>query len=208
MLVSEKHNFLFIHIYKNAGTSITSALSPFALSNGGWMAYKILKKLNISTPFFDPHPFPSHIKAPDIIDILGREKFASLFSFAIIRNPWDWQVSLYKYMLKEEAHFQHELVKELGSFEEYIKWRCKNDVTCQKDFIYSENNELLVNYVGRYENLESDFNKICDHIGISASLPRMNVSNTKPYQEYYTEKTKDLVRQAYELDINTFDYSF
>ena len=111
-------------------------------------------------------------------------------------------------MLKEEAHFQHELIKELGSFEEYIKWRCENEVICQKSFIYSENNELLVNYVGRYENLEFDFKKICDHIGISASLPRVNVSNTRPYQEYYTEKTKDLVRQAYELDINTFDYSF
>ena len=110
-------------------------------------------------------------------------------------------------MLKDKTHHQHELAKELGNFEEYIKWRCENEVRYQKDFIYSSNNELLVNFVGRYENLGTDFNLICSRIGISASLPKLNVSNYKPYQDYYTEKTRDLVRQAFEPDIKTFDYS-
>lgn len=208
MLISKKHNFIFVHIYKNAGTSITHALRPFSLSQWQWMAHKILKKTSFPSPFFDPHPFHDHIMASEIIDSLGRDKFNSFFSFAIVRNPWDWQVSLYKYMLKLKTHHQHELVKALGNFEEYIKWRCENEVRYQKDFIYSENNELLVNFVGRYENLDADFKQICSHIGISASLPKLNISNTKPYQDYYTEKTKDLVKRAFEPDIKTFEYSF
>ncbi len=111
-------------------------------------------------------------------------------------------------MLKLESHQQHELIKELGSFEEYIKWRCENEVRYQKDFIYSKNNELLVDFVGRYESLDADFKQICSQIGISTSLPKLNVSNTRPYQHYYTEKTKELVRQTFESDIKMFDYSF
>ena len=208
MLISEKHNFIFIHIYKNAGTSITNILEPFVLGKWQGKVHKALNKLSIPSPFFDPHPFHGHIKASEIIDSLGRDKFDSFFSFAIVRNPWDWQVSFYNYMLKQKDHHQHELVKELGSFDGYIKWRCENEVRYQKDFIYSKNNELLVNFVGRYESLDVDFSRICSRIGISASLPKLNVSNTKPYQSYYTEKTKDLVRQAFEPDIKTFDYDF
>lgn len=208
MLMSKKYNFIFIHIYKNAGTSITHALRPFALSQWQWSAHLKLKSKGLPSPFTDPHPFPTHTTAPEIIDVLGSEKFNSFFSFAIVRNPLDWQVSLYKYMLKSKTHHQHEFVKDLGSFEEYLKWRCENEVKLQKDFIYSENDELLVDFVGRYEDLDADFKKICSHIGISASLPELNVSNTNPYEEYYTEETKDLVRQAFEQDMKTFNYSF
>ncbi len=208
MLLSKKHKFIFVHIYKNAGTSITEALRPFALGPWQWKAHKLIKKVGNHSPIFEPHPFHGHIKASEILDSLGEKKFKEFFSFAIVRNPWDWQVSLYKYMLKSETHHQQELIKNLGNFEEYIKWRCENEVRYQKDFIYSKNNELLVNFVGRYESLDSDFDAICSRIGISASLPKLNVSNTKPYQSYYTEKTKELVRQAFEPDIRIFNYEF
>jgi hypothetical protein len=168
----------------------------------------MLKRINIPPPFSNPHPFHDHINASELIEALGYETFNSFFSFAVVRNPWDWQVSLYKYMLRLKTHHQHEVVKKLGDFDEYIKWRCENEVKYQKDFIYSENDELLVDFVGRYENLDADFMHICSRIGISASLPRLNISNTKPYQDYYTEKTKDLVRQAFEPDIEAFEYSF
>ena len=208
MLISKKHNFLFVHIYKNAGTSVNYALKQFALSQWQWIIYQTLKKANIPPPFLNPQPFHGHIKASELIDALGRETFDSFFSFAIVRNPWDWQVSLYKYMLGSKTHHQHELVKELGGFEEYIKWRCENEVRYQKDFIYSKNNELLVDFVGRFEDLDVDFKHICSRIGVSASLPKLRVSNTTPYQGYYTEKTKGLVMQTFEPDVKAFEYSF
>ena len=47
MLISEKYNFIFVHIYKNAGTSITHALRPFALSQWQWRARQGLEILGI-----------------------------------------------------------------------------------------------------------------------------------------------------------------
>jgi hypothetical protein len=207
MLLSRKHKFIFIHVYKNAGTSITNALLPFAAGKWQWLASRAFKKLNVSAPF-DPSPFPMHSKAPEIMQAMGREAFDSYFSFAIVRNPWDWQVSLYNYMRKDPIHPQHELAKTFGSFDEYIRWRCKEEVRYQKDFIYSDDNQLLVDFVGRFERLDEDFHTICSRIGITASLPKLNVSNETPYRKFYTEETQDLVRRAFDPDIKLLGYEF
>lgn len=208
MLLSKKFRFIFIHIYKNAGTSITNALIPFATA-GRWETWSnsVLKRLKFS-PRFDPQPFPFHIKASEIIAKIGGENFKSFFSFAFVRNPWDWQVSLYNYMLKETTHYQHHLVRGLGSFDRYIRWRCTEEVRLQRDFIYSADGELLIDYVGRFENLDADFQTICDRIGISTTLSRLNVSNSRPYQQFYNNETKELVRRTFEADITLFEYDF
>lgn len=208
MLISKQREFIFIHIYKNAGTSILNALMPFAANKWQRMAHRISRRLHLPTRF-DPNPFPDHIKASEIINAIGKETFDSYFSFAIIRNPWDWQVSLYNYILKTPPHHQHQVVKALGSFDEYIRWRCKEEeVRFQKDFIYSKNDELLVDFVGRFEKLDTDFKAICSRIGISASLPKLNVSNTKPYRQFYSNETKELVRRAFDADIKLLGYDF
>jgi hypothetical protein len=111
-------------------------------------------------------------------------------------------------MLKNTTHHQHDLAKSFGSFDAYIRWRCQCEVRFQKDFIYSADGTLLVNFVGRYENLHSDFETICSRIGISASLPKLNVSNTKPYREFYTDETEKLVRQTFDTDIKLLGYDF
>ncbi len=206
MLLSRKKCFIFIHIYKNAGTSITSALLPFAAKKWQRGANRILKKFHLS--FWDARPYPTHSTAPEIIGYMGREAFDSYFSFAFVRNPWDWQVSLYTYLLKTPDHFQHDLIKSFANFDEYIRWRCAEEVRFQKDFIYSEDGELLIDFIGRYENLEKDFQYVCSRIGVSASLPRENISKVKPYREYYTEETKELVRCAFDPDISLLQYDF
>lgn len=213
MLMSRKHSFIFIHVYKNAGTSIQNALLPF-------VANRYQKVINQALRYFDKDgnrflslylpraPHPVHFRASELIHEIGRDAFDSYFSFAIVRNPWDWQVSLYKYMLREPRHFQHKLIKELGSFDKYIAWRCANEVRLQKDFVCSKDGDLLIDFVGRYENLNNDFEKICSRIGISATLPKFNVSNNKPYQQYYNKNTADLVRQAFAPDIQFFNYEY
>ncbi|MGK7931015.1 MAG: sulfotransferase family 2 domain-containing protein [Microcystaceae cyanobacterium] len=209
MLLSKKQKFIFIHVYKNAGTSITTALEPLTVDPWQQLANNILNRLDISSPF-NPQPFPDHATAPEVIEIMGKDVFDSYFSFAIVRNPWDWQVSLYKYMLKYRKHPKHDLVKSFADFDEYVIWRCSHsqEFKVQKDFIYSQAGELLVDFVGRFETLDTDFSKICDRIGISTTLPKLNISNTKPYQEFYNEKTKELVRDTFKEDIELFGYDF
>ena len=153
-------------------------------------------------------PFPGHIRASELIDIIGYDQYKKFFTFAIVRNPWDWQVSLYRYMLKNITHPQHDFIKQLDNFHSYVVWRCKEEVRLQRDFIYSDQGELLINFVGRFENIDNDFSKICSQIGITATLPRLNVSNTRPYQDFYNARSKDLVWRAFKDDIELFEYEF
>lgn len=238
MLISHKHQFIFVHVYKNAGISITSALTPFTVTPRQMNLNNFLGKFGVSylyplvikdnsslqewiskvlfnifqrMTFIKNHPSPcsNHAFADEIVSKIGKEKFNSCFSFGVVRNPWDWQVSLYHFGIESTLHSQRKLFRSFGSFEIYLQWRCKEGVHYQKDFFFSKDGKQLVSFIGKYENLESDFQKICDQIGIAAKLPKLNQTKKhKPYQEYYTPETISLVRRAFMPDIELFDYDF
>lgn len=208
MLLSKSRRLLFIHIYKNAGTSITEALLPFAAPKMQRRLFNLCERYNLPNTYLDPQPYPIHISAPELIEVMGAKQFNSYYSFAFVRNPWDWQVSLYNYMLGSPDHYQYELIQSFESFDQYLEWRCCDDVRFQKDFIYSADGELLVDFVGRFENIDADFQQVCSRIGIETTLPRLNVSNATPYRQFYNERTIELVRQVFEPDIALFGYDF
>ena len=217
MLLSRRHKLIFIHIYKNAGTSIQTALMPFAesrlqrmVSGSRILPWRIRAFLEntIITPCLNPQPYPMHIKARELVKIIGRKAFESYFSFAIVRNPWDWQVSLYSFMLKDDTHPQRQLAQAFRGFDDYIRWRCAEEARFQNEWVCAEDGERLVKFIGRYERLDDDFRTICTRIGVDATLPVMNVSRTKPYQSYYTDETRELVRRTFAPDIEMFGYEF
>jgi|TARA_Y100000034_G_scaffold38117_1_gene46826 chondroitin 4-sulfotransferase 11 len=81
----------------------------------------------------------------------------------------------------------------------------------QTDFICDNKGEMRIDFIGRFENLQEDFNVVCDKIGIDARpLPHLSASKPKikPYRQYYTEKTKKIVAEKYKKDIEYFGYKF
>jgi hypothetical protein len=74
--------------------------------------------------------------------------------------------------------------------------------------LVDESGNLLVNFVGKFENLDEDFQSICRKVGISASLPHVNKSKRTCYQDYYDPETRDLTARLYAEDIERFGYAF
>lgn len=218
MLISKKHRFIFVHLYKNAGTSIMNALMPFCIprwqliGNLQWRERRqegINRFLGRFIPSLNPQPYPKHSTAGEIIERMGEPAYRNYFSFAIIRNPWDWQYSIYSYVVKTPGNPYHALYTGFGCFENYIRWRCDEDnMPRQRDFVYSIEGRLLVSQLGRYECLEEDFRHICSRIGVNADLPKLNVSNTISYRKFYTNETRELVRKHSQPDIELFGYDF
>ena len=75
--------------------------------------------------------------------------------------------------------------------------------------ISDEQGNLIVDFVGKIENLDADFKYICKKIGIpQIDLPHLNQTKKEGYRKYYNERTADLIRQAYKDDVETFNYEF
>ncbi|MGK7946383.1 MAG: sulfotransferase family 2 domain-containing protein [Microcystaceae cyanobacterium] len=191
--IQEKYfqSFVFIHINKTGGSSIASALG-------------IKQK---------------HLTALEYKSQLGKFQdwlWARKFTFAIVRNPWDRLISQYAYRIKVN---KCQMKTNPIEFHDWLKlayveknpqyYDEPNMFIPQLDWLVDEQGEIIVDYIGRFETLETDFHYICEKIGIEAKLPHLNVSpRNKPYQDYYTPQSIKLVGELFKKDIDYFNYTF
>lgn len=205
MIVSNRRNFVFVHIFKTAGTSIKRALRRHAMP--GWQEpmNQLLKRIGVSQ--FGPDHYPDHMTAGELIEQISIEKFESMYSFAFVRNPWDWELSHYKYILQHPRHPNHHEVRQLGSFRQYVRWRCDGRLRSQRSFLTYQGKQI-VDFVGRFETLDEDFQSVARQLEISSKLKRLNQTRSTVYQRHYDQQTAALIRDAYQEDIQAFGYRF
>jgi hypothetical protein len=208
MLISESHGFLFVHVQKTAGTSVTQFLAPHALSPSAGRLNKIASDLGLVHDWRRNY-FRIHAPLRRAERVLPPDVFASLFKFAFVRNPWDRLVSWYVYVLRDTGHRRHAQVRDSGSFAQFVQVELARPRRSQWWMLEQRSGDLGVDFVGRFERLEEDMAAICAHIGIPYQpLPRENVSKREPYQSYYTPELAELVRQRLAREIEAFGYAF
>jgi len=78
----------------------------------------------------------------------------------------------------------------------------------QTNWLIDENGKIPIDFIGKFENLESDFQKLTKILGINAELPHLTRTDHKNYRYYYNEMTKKIVEKIYSKDISIFDYKF
>lgn len=210
MLISYSHKFIFIHIYKVAGTSIKRGLDPYAHRPEQLLLNRAIAKLqlNLHVPHHTYKTFRSHALARDVRAALPASIYDRFYKFAFVRNPWDWHVSLYHYMLQTPTHKNHSMVKRLGGFEGYIDWLVSVEPSLQKEFVTDEHGRLIVDYVGRFENLSADFDVVCQRIGVLNTLPLINRSSHRDYRTYYSDRTAAMLGEHLREDLEFFGYTF
>jgi len=184
---------IYIHIPKNAGISLTRAL--FGSRGGG------------------------HLRLSEYRRIFGRKLFNDYFKFTIVRNPWDRVCSAYHFlraggMTDEDRQWAVSHLGRYPTFRDFVlegihreEIRTFLHFRSQCDFI-CEHGRIGVDFIGYLETLDEDFGKICEHLGIHASLPRLNTSNAKDYREFYDDEMRAVVAECYQEDIARLGYSF
>ena len=106
-------------------------------------------------------------------------------------------------------------VRRFRSFAEFCRgfhaWPHRNNFHFwpQSRWITDTAGKPLVDFLGRYENLQQDFAGVCRRLGVDCvELPRHNASRHKPFREYYDDHTWRIVGKLYRRDIRLFQYGF
>lgn len=215
-MISENYHCIFVHIPKTAGQSVEHFF--LALHGLSWQERASLLLRRNPDPKFGPERL-AHLKATEYVDCghIPDEKFRKFFKFSFVRNPWDKLVSVYRYKgFDKNFSFKEFVTSRLPAKDNYSG--TYRHVTPQHEFLCNANGELLVDFVGKFENLQSDFDLVCSKLGISSSLlPHVNSSEKKKpfesrarahYTSYYDDELRETVGEIYARDISLFNYKF
>ena len=104
MILSNRYNFLYVHIAKTGGTSVRAALKSLQWKDPYYLAQFICSRLSHLTGHRIAAKLPRHAKIIAAQEMLPHEFFDGLFKFAFVRNPWDLQVSSYHHLKRERPH--------------------------------------------------------------------------------------------------------
>lgn len=187
---------IFIHIPKCAGISICRSL--FGNLAGG------------------------HLSAPVYQLLFPREEYDDYFKFTVVRNPWDRVVSAYFYLKNgginaEDRRWAKRHLLRYPDFETFVKrWINRRNVRTwihfrpQFKYACTPKSRPALDFIAYFENIDKDFEIICDRLGRDASLIHFNKTRgkRKDYREYYTPETRRIVSEAYPEDIEYFGYDF
>lgn len=208
MLISDSHRFIFLRMRKVASTSMQTILRPMCVPvPAGKLAHiKSRTRLEWDYHRYVPRAHENILAAKRR---MPAEKFEDYFKFAFVRNPWERLVSEYEFILKRPEHGRHKRVKGLKSFDEFIQMQIPRSDAYQLNMLCDRNSRLLMDFVGKLENLDRDWQSVCNRIGISYhALPRKNVTERKPYQDYYDADAIQQVAKHWAREIALFEYTY
>ena len=211
MLISDDHQFIFVHIPKTAGSSITEVLTPVSQCGSKFWLTRWLLRAGVRSNLVAPlkyRTYRPHTTARKLQWYLPRRQFQQYYKFAFVRNPWDWLVSYYHFVMQQPSHRRYRHLKSLGSFERFLEYECSQKTFLQKNFVTDSQGRLLVDFVGRFENLMEDFAFVCNKVNITGSLRKRNRSQHRDYRSYYSDRAIELVAQGYAEDIELFGYTY
>jgi len=197
MLCNKDNKFVFVHIQKTAGSSMRN----------------VLKRLPGTHSICGTHSFLKDCDYPK-----------DYFKFVFVRNPWDRLVSWYNMHKKLGPHndFAKYLMEGSNNISDFLKktnvitdypkkgFPVRKSITYnQLDYVSDDNGNILVDFIGKFENLNEDVLTVGKNIGMpNMVLPVVNKLRKDDYRTYYTDKDIEIVAEMYKKDIEYFGYTF
>jgi Sulfotransferase family len=234
MFISHQHQFIFIHIGKTGGTSIETALCQHLGVDfeetekspaGEWWKHSWAKYMRrrVGEQIWNDYFTFAFVRNP-------YDMILSLFSMYTqypeytnprvhpdLYHPWN-QYNGFAHFIRSMGKQDHEpderwrdQLTELGAKTQMDVWNgLKNLQTSYLTDSWQAREGLgsiLVDFVGRYETLQSDFNSVCRTLGLpSLELAKQGATEHPPYHECYDAEMKQIVYRHFAVDIERFGY--
>jgi hypothetical protein len=178
VIISHERRFIFLKTRKTAGSSIERFLLPHLGPDdtiasmvdhrnytGRWNPIPELRR----EPF-GPEArltvkqwrkgvrYHQHIPAWRVRERAGRGVWDDYFTFCFERDPWDKLVSFYWWRIRN--------MDDPPDFDTFVRTTPGLSAWNQ----YTIDDQIAVDFIGRYESLEDDLRTVLDHVGIDAPL--------------------------------------
>ncbi|GHB09899.1 sulfotransferase family 2 domain-containing protein [Salinicola rhizosphaerae] len=194
----EKNGVVFVHVPKTAGNSIFQAL--FGVSAHGHDEAATYRRYDAN-------------------------RFDRYYKFGFVRHPLDRLVSAYVYLNKGgigryDQAFRDKYLAKTSDFGEFLRKldtqpKYRRQVLSwvhfrpQTRFLCDANESVLVDYIGRYENIERDYERIAGDLKLADVSPLQVVNRTERqgYRDYYDPELIDIACRLYDRDMKVFGYT-
>ncbi len=228
MIINHKHKFIFLKTRKTAGTSIEIALSQFCSDPDDiitpispedeimrqQLGYRGPQNYNIPLRYYrlsdwiglfkNRHRmcFFNHAPAWYVRRYLGKAIWDGYFKFCFERNPFDKAISRYFWITQK---------KDLAGLEYFLESASPNLLSDWD--MYTIDDNIAVDFVGRYENLVEDMKTVTKKIGLSMELklPRAKANyrqDRRHYSKIINSKSQFLIEQTCAAEIAMFSYQW
>lgn len=227
-MCSINHNkkAIFIHLPKNAGVYIRELLEDkYNFQNFFCVRPDHSEYCNTNLELNNPNLFYTELTftcnkgiieyfktSSEINDYMDMDlnKWDSYYKFTIVRNPYTRVISAWTYLM-QYCHLNIDFDKYLDLKDSVSEYEYSHIFLNQSESLYDSNNKCLVNYICKFENLESDFNYVIKNLGFKdiyfSYKNKTNLSKYKfNYEELFTQKTLNIINEIYDNDFKNFGY--
>lgn len=207
MIISHSHRFIFFAVPKTGTHSIRRALRP-QLADADLEQVGLFVEKRFPYPELASHGH-GHLSYAQVRPVIGAECMDGYFKFAFVRNPYDRFVSYCAFMGRDSPDFQRQPVEAMKFLlrhrppVDHVLFRPQYELLCDSE------GRLAMDFVGRTERAQADFDTVCAKVGIASSpLEQANRSTHRHYTEYYDDELRSLVATFYRRDLDVFGYEF
>lgn len=206
MLVSESRGFLFVHVQKTAGTSLTRLLEPWALQPDAGRCNRLLSDAGLRRDWRKAY-YRKHAPLRVAERRIPAERFESLFTFAFVRNPWDRMLSWHRYVLATPSHHLHRRTRG-GDFDAFLQRITRRPQRSQWWMLVDSQGRMRLDFVGRFERLHDDVREVARRLDLPQLELAPAVVPPRDYRTCYTDAGAELVAKAFATEIAYFGYRF
>ncbi len=214
MIISRGRRYIFVHIPKTGGTSLSLALEGRAKSDDILIGDtpKAKRRQGRLKDMAPAGRLWKHSTLADVDGVVSVQETRAFFVCTLVRNPWDRMVSYYHWLKLQT--FDHPAValavtQDFSGFLNHPQTQASVGKSPYGSYVTNTQGETVCDCFIRLEHLEQDLAPFEAHLGFSLGpLPRENTSNHADFRTYYNDRDAETLLRVCAEDIARFGYKY